>query len=109
MAAASGIKSGAAVSATRISLVPGGQTRCHLSQSNFLLVNLQLVVPPCSMSQQPNQYRQQNPNALPSRDAPKAPEVIEYICGGTLGEMPFESFLLSPPLLKSLYGRTTSV
>lgn len=32
------------------------------------------------MSQQ--QWRQQNPNPLPDRAPPKAPEVIEYICGG---------------------------
>jgi hypothetical protein len=52
------------------------------------------------MSQQPNQYRQQNPNTLPSRDAPKAPEVIEYICGGALGETPFESFLTLPSAIE---------
>ncbi|GFZ49010.1 hypothetical protein JCM24511_06759 [Saitozyma sp. JCM 24511] len=43
------------------------------------------------MSQQPNQYRQQNPNALPSRDAPKAPEVIEYICGDCGAKTPMKN------------------
>ncbi|ORY21461.1 DNA directed RNA polymerase [Naematelia encephala] len=31
------------------------------------------------MSQQ--RYSQQNPNSMPNRDQPKAPEQIEYICG----------------------------
>jgi hypothetical protein len=31
---------------------------------------------------QNNNYSQQNPNNMPRRDPPKAPETIEYICGG---------------------------
>jgi hypothetical protein len=37
-----------------------------------------------TMSQNNENYTQQNPNGMPRRDPPKAPETIEYICGGTL-------------------------
>jgi hypothetical protein len=52
-----------------------------VSVAHSLYIHTSTVI--TAMSQN-NNYSQQNPNNMPRRDPPKAPETIEYICGGTI-------------------------